>query len=130
MTFHHRDAGEAGIEGQSDLVCAFECIHDMPDPVSVLRTMRKLVKPGGTVLVIDENVGETFGNVGDFAERLFYGFSIALCLPDGMSHQPSVGTGTVMRPATFKKYGRDAGFSAVEILPLEHEMFRFYRLIP
>lgn len=130
VTFHHRDAGDAGIDGQCDLVCAFECVHDMPDPVSVLRTMRRLAKPGGTVLVMDEKVGETFGNVGDFTERLFYGFSITMCLPDGMSHQPSVGTGTVMRPDTFRKYAAEAGFSAVEILPLEHDLFRFYRLIP
>lgn len=130
VTFHHQDAGDAGIDGECDLVCAFECIHDMPDPVSVLRTMRRLVKPGGTVLVMDEAVGEQFGNVGDFAERLFYGFSIGMCLPDGMSHQPSVGTGTVMRPDTFRTYAAEAGFSSVEILPLEHELFRFYRLVP
>lgn len=130
VTFHHRDAADAGIDGQCDLVCAFECIHDMPDPVSVLRTMRRLAKPGGTVLVMDERVGEEFGNVGDFTERLLYGFSIAVCLPDGMSHQPSVGTGTVMRPATFRKYATEAGFSGVEILPLEHDLFRFYRLLP
>jgi len=130
VTFHHRDAADAGIDGQCDLVCAFECVHDMPDPVAVLRTMRRLAKPGGAVIVMDEKVGEEFGNVGDFNERLFYGFSLAMCLPDGMSHQSSAGTGTVMRPSTFRKYGLDAGFSSVEILPLEHDLFRFYRLVP
>ena len=130
IAFHHRDAAEAGINGQCDLVCAFECIHDMPDPVSVLRTMRRLAKPGGTVLVMDERVGDEFGNFGDFAERLFYGFSLACCLPDGMSHQPSVGTGTVMRAPIFTGYAREAGFAAVEVLPLEHDLFRFYRLTP
>jgi SAM-dependent methyltransferase len=130
VTFHHQDAGDGSIDGQFDLVCAFECVHDMPDPVSVLRTMRRLAKPGGTVLVMDERVGEAFGNFGDFTERLFYGFSIAVCLPDGMSHQPSVGTGTVMRSATFERYALDAGFSAVDVLPLEHDLFRFYELIP
>jgi SAM-dependent methyltransferase len=130
VTFHHRDAADAGIDGQCDLVCAFECIHDMPDPVSVLRTMRRLARPGGTVLVMDERVGDDFGKVGDFNERLLYGFSLAVCLPDGMSHQPSVGTGTVMRPATFRKYAVEAGFSSVEILPLKHDLFCFYRLVP
>jgi ubiquinone/menaquinone biosynthesis C-methylase UbiE len=101
----------------------------MPDPVSVLRTMRRLAKPGGTVLVVDERVADQFGNVGDFLERLFYGFSIAVCLPDGMSHQPSAGTGTVMRPSTLKGYAREAGFRDVEVLPLEHDLFNFYRLI-
>jgi SAM-dependent methyltransferase len=130
VAFHHRDAGDAGIDGLCDLVCAFECIHDMPDPVSVLRTMRRLAKPGGTVLVMDERVADVFGTVGDLAERLFYGFSLAVCLPDGMSHQPSVGTGTVMRAPTFRGYALEAGFSAVEVLPLEHDLFQFYRLTP
>ena len=129
VTITHKDAGSTDLEGRYDLVCAFECVHDMPDPVSVLATMRRLVKPGGTVLVMDERVGEEFGAVGDLIERLFYGFSLGVCLPDGMSHPGSVGTGTVMRPGTFRGYCKDAGFSEVEILPLEHDMFRFYRLV-
>ncbi len=33
-----------------------------------------------------------------------------------------------MRPDTFRSYARDAGFASVEILPIEHDLFRFYRL--
>jgi hypothetical protein len=33
-----------------------------------------------------------------------------------------------MRPDTLAAYATDAGFSRVEVLPVEHEMFRFYRL--
>jgi len=130
VAIHHRDAGDGSIGGDYDLVAAFECIHDMSDPVSALATMRRLVKPGGTVLVMDERVGDEFGAIGDFTERLLYGFSLTVCLPDGMSHQPSVGTGTVMRPGTFRKYAKQAGFSGVDILPLEHDLFRFYSLVP
>ncbi len=130
VAIHHRDAGDGTIDGEYDLVAAFECIHDMSDPVSALATMRRLVKPGGTVLVMDERVGDEFGAIGDFAERLFYGFSLTVCLPDGMSHQPSVGTGTVMRPGTFRRYAEQAGFAGVDILPLEHDLFRFYSLVP
>jgi SAM-dependent methyltransferase len=129
VTVHHRDAGEPGVRGEYDLVCAFECIHDVPDPVSVLATMRRLVREGGTVLVMDERVGDDFGAVGDLVERLFYGFSLAVCLPDGMSHSGSAGTGTVMRAGTFRGYAQAAGFSDIEILPLEHDLFRFYRLL-
>ena len=130
VTFNHQDAGDAGINGQFDLVCAFECIHDMPDPVSVLSTMRRLAKPGGTVLVMDERVADNFGDSNDLIERLFYGASLAVCLPDSMSHQPSVATGTVMRTSTFTGYAEAAGFSDVEVLPMEHPMFRFYELTP
>ena len=49
-----------------DLVMALECIHDMPDPVPVLATMRRLAGADGTVIVMDENVGEVF--TGDLVE--------------------------------------------------------------
>ena len=61
-------------------------------------------------------------------ERLLYGYSIVCCLPDGLSTPGSVGTGTVMRPSVLAGYAASAGFSRVEVLPVEHEVFRFYRL--
>jgi 2-polyprenyl-3-methyl-5-hydroxy-6-metoxy-1,4-benzoquinol methylase len=123
------DAATVNPAGGYDLVTAFECIHDLPDPVSVLAAMRALVKPGGTVLVMDERVAERFTAPADEVERLMYGFSILCCLPDGMSRQPSAATGTVMRPATLEKYARAAGFDGIEILPIENDFFRFYKLV-
>jgi 2-polyprenyl-3-methyl-5-hydroxy-6-metoxy-1,4-benzoquinol methylase len=126
VTFHARDARAAS--GRYQLVTAFECIHDMPQPVEVLRTMRELLAEDGAAIVVDERVAERFTAPGDDMERLFYGFSVLCCLPVGMSEQPSAMTGTVMRPATLRRYALEAGFREVEILPVEHDMFRVYRL--
>ncbi len=115
--------------GGYDVVTFFECVHDMPDPVSVLAGARRLVADDGTVVVMDEKVAETFSGSGDEVERLMYGFSLLVCLPDGLSTPGSVGTGTVMRPSTLESYARAAGFSGVEVLPIEHDVFRFYRLL-
>jgi predicted O-methyltransferase YrrM len=129
VTFHLLDAAEAPGEGSYDLVTAFECIHDMPDPVSVLRAMRRLRAEDGTVVVMDENVAHEFTVPGDDVERLMYGYSVFVCLNDGMSTPGSVGTGTVMRPDTFRRYAREAGFADIEILPIDHDLWRFYRLV-
>lgn len=119
----------AAASGAYDVVTAFECLHDMPDPVSVLRAMRSMLAPGGICIVMDERTGEEFQAPADEVERLLYGFSILVCLPDGMSHQPSVATGTVLRPATMRQYAQEAGFADIEVLDeLEHPFFRFYRL--
>ena len=123
------DAASVPTSGDYDLVAAFECIHDLPDPVGVLRSARRMVKPGGTVLVMDERVPEAFTGPGDPVEQLMYGISMLVCLPDGLSHDGSVGTGTVMRPDTLRRYARDAGFADIEVLPIEHDMFRFYQLL-
>lgn len=118
-------------ERQFDTVFAFECIHDMPYPVDVLAAARRSLRAGGAVVVMDEAVGEAFAPPGDEVERLMYGFSLLICLPDGLAHPHSVGTGTVMRPATLRRYAVDAGFADVRILPIEDfGFFRFYELVP
>jgi hypothetical protein len=66
----------------------------------------------------------------DEVERFMYGWSILVCLPGGMSQPPAAGTGTVMRPAVLRTYAEHAGFREVEILPIENDFFRFYRLWP
>ena len=51
VTFRHADAGD--LAGQDvDLALAFECVHDMPDPVSVLRAMRAVLPAGGLTPVL------------------------------------------------------------------------------
>jgi 2-polyprenyl-3-methyl-5-hydroxy-6-metoxy-1,4-benzoquinol methylase len=128
VRFHVRDAGDPDLAGQYDFALAVECIHDMPNPVAVLGAMRRLVGDGGTVLIVDEKVADTFGAIGDDVERFMYGFSILHCLPVGMVDQPSAETGTVIRESTMRRYAEDAGFTSVNVLPIEHDFFRFYRL--
>ncbi|WP_457207528.1 class I SAM-dependent methyltransferase [Nocardioides sp. P5_C9_2] len=128
ITFTHADAGT--LEGAAyDAAFAFECVHDMPRPVEVLAAVRRALDPGAPLVVMDEAVAEEFAPDGDELERLMYGFSLFVCLPDGLSSPPSVGTGTVMRPSTLAAYGRDAGFPSCETLPIEDFGFwRFYLL--
>lgn len=125
--FHWIDASE--IDAQSyDVVLALECVHDMADPVSVLAAMRRIVAPGGSVVVMDERVGESFTGEPDPIEQFMYGFSLVCCLPDGRNAPESVATGTVMRRSTFERYAVEAGFSAVDVLPIDNDFFRFYQL--
>jgi len=57
------------------------------------------------------------------------GLRAMYCLPAGRSEEGSAATGTVMRPETLRTYARAAGFADVEVLGIEHDMFRFYRLV-
>jgi 2-polyprenyl-3-methyl-5-hydroxy-6-metoxy-1,4-benzoquinol methylase len=129
VTFQVRDAAEA-LHGSYQLVIVFEAIHDLSRPVEVLRTMRRLVAADGAVIVVDEKVADEFEAPGDEVERLMYTYSVLCCLPVGMSEQPSAATGTVMRADTLRAYAAEAGFRDVEVLPIEHEVFRLYRLHP
>jgi 2-polyprenyl-3-methyl-5-hydroxy-6-metoxy-1,4-benzoquinol methylase len=128
VAFNHADAAGLG-EARFDAVFAFECVHDMPRPVEVLTAMRQAVFAGGPVVVMDEAVRDGFEAPGDDVEKLMYGFSTLVCLPDGLAHPDSVGTGTVMRPDTLRGYARAAGFDDLVVLPIEEFGFwRFYQL--
>ena len=130
VTFTVRDAADTAGAGAYDAVLAFECIHDMADPVGALRAMRSLAGDGGAVIVMDERVGESFAARNDGTEWFMYGFSVLHCLPVCMAEQPSAATGTVMRPDTLREYAREAGFGDVSILPIENFFYTFYRLLP
>ncbi len=128
---YHRDASDSGLVGQYDLVTAFECVHDMGNPVAALQTMRQLVGKNGSVLIADERVGDSFTAQGNDVEWMMYGWSVLHCLPVGMADGGACycgGTGTVMRTDTLWRYAQAAGFQDIEILPIDNFFFRFYRL--
>ena len=130
VTFHLADGAELAVAEPFDAAFAFECVHDMPRPVTVLDAVRRSMRPDGVVVVMDEAVGEEFRAPADDVDRIMYGYSLFVCLPDGLSTAPSVGTGTVLRPATLRKYALEAGFADVEVLPIDDfGFFRFYRLL-
>jgi hypothetical protein len=80
--------------------------------------------PSGVLFAADTDAS------GRPVERLMYAASVLHCLPVGRTESPSAATGTVMRPGTFTAYATSAGFSSIEIAPIEHDLFRFYHLIP
>lgn len=128
LRFRCQDAA-ALPEETVDVAFAFECVHDMARPIEVLAAIRRSLAPGGSLVVMDEAVADAFAPNGDDLERIMYGFSLFVCLPDGLSSTPSAGTGTVMRPSTLRSYGESAGFTEFEILPVQDFGFwRFYRL--
>ena len=125
VSFVHGDAASPRLRGRYDLVTVFEALHDMSAPVAVLSAARGLLAEGGCVIVADERVADSFSAPGDDVERLYYGFSVLHCLPVGM---PGAGTGAVMRVDTVRSYAEEAGFSGVEVLPIDNDFWRFYRL--
>jgi SAM-dependent methyltransferase len=130
VTFAHRDGADPGLAGRYDLVTILESLHDMSRPVDVLRAVRGMLAEGGSVFVGDELVGDTFTAPADELERFYYGVSVLHCLPVGMVGEDPAGTGTVMRADTVRRYAGEAGFADVEVLPIESDFYRFYRLIP
>jgi ubiquinone/menaquinone biosynthesis C-methylase UbiE len=118
------------MSGRFDLVTIFEGLHDMSRPVDALRAARGMLGRSGSVVIADELVEDEFTAPASDLERYHYGWSVVSCLPAAMGDPHTAATGAVMRAATLRRYAEEAGFSGVEVLALETETWRFYRLTP
>ena len=128
VRFLQRDADE--LEGPYELVVILETLHDLARPADALRAARSALADGGTVLVVDEKVADAFTAPGDDVERMMYGWSVTHCLPTQMVEQPSAALGTVIRAGTVRELADQAGYARVDVLPVDNDFFRLYRLHP
>lgn len=118
------------IDGGADLVCVFEALHDMADPIAVLTMARGLLTAGGALLVVDERVDDAFHAPAGEVERMMYGWSVLHCLPASRAEAPSAALGTVLRRPVVEELAARAGFASADELPIENDFFRFYRFRP
>ena len=109
--FEAADASELAGHGPFDGVLILEALHDMANPVEVLAAARAALAEGGSVVVADEAVADSFVAPGDDIERMMYGWSIIHCLPASMVEQPSAAIGTAIRADTVRELAADAGFA-------------------
>lgn len=132
VRFHFRDAASLTDAGEYELVMSLASIHDFSQPVAALAAMRRMAGAHGAVFIRDPLVQPFAGVEGTLDERFIYSFSVLHCLPVGMVSQPSAGTGAAMTADTLRGYALAAGFSDVQILPIEgaSSTTGHYRLIP
>ncbi len=130
VRFVRADATQLAAHGPYDLILFLETLHDLTRPADALREARAALADGGTVLVVDEKVADTFTAPGDAIERMMYGWSVTHCLPTQMAEQPSAALGTVLRAGTVRELAHQAGFSRADVLPVDNDVFRLYRLYP
>jgi hypothetical protein len=102
----------------------------MAYPVEVLAATRAALAPNGAVLIADERVADAFAAPGDEVERIMYGWSVAHCLPSSRTEPHSAALGPVLRAVTVRELAAAAGFSSVDVLPVENDFFRLYSLRP
>jgi 2-polyprenyl-3-methyl-5-hydroxy-6-metoxy-1,4-benzoquinol methylase len=128
VRFELANAASMDREGPFDLITILEALHDMSNPVEVLRAAREVLAEGGLVLVADEKVADEFTAPGDELDRMMYGWSITHCLPAAMAEQPSAAIGTVIRAPIVHELARAAGFGSSETLDADAGFFQLHVL--
>jgi 2-polyprenyl-3-methyl-5-hydroxy-6-metoxy-1,4-benzoquinol methylase len=110
-TFDVADA--KSYQGTFDLICFFDCLHDMGDPVGIASYAREHLNPGGTVLLVepfalDDRVENLAGNP---MAALLYTASATICTPNSLSQEVGLGLGAQAGEAKLREVFTRAGFS-------------------
>jgi 2-polyprenyl-3-methyl-5-hydroxy-6-metoxy-1,4-benzoquinol methylase len=99
--------------GTYDLICFFDCLHDMGDPVGIARYARERLAPGGTVLLVEPMALDGRGT--NIAENplaaLFYTASATVCTPNSLSQEVGLGLGAQAGEARLRQVFEQAGYS-------------------
>jgi len=82
------------------------------------------------VIVMDEWTDETLATPGDLTQRSFGAASALWCLPQGLVGPDPEPVGTLMRPDVLAALAEQPGYAKTEVLPLDDDVWRFYRLVP
>lgn len=99
------------LTGHYDLVTLFDCVHDMPDPLSALQAVRRGVRDDGWVLMVEPISGDRVEDSLNPVGRLYAAASVFLCLPSGLSAEPRTGLGNQVGPARTLALAQQAGFT-------------------
>jgi len=99
--------------GPFDLICVFDALHDMGDPVGAAQHVRSQLAEGGTWLVVEpmafDSVEENLNPVG----RVFYAGSTRLCTPASLSQEVGLALGAQAGQQRLTEVLNAGGFSHV-----------------
>lgn len=111
--FHVADSGEEQY-GTWDLICFFDALHDMGDPLAAAVRARAALAEGGTVLVVEPFAADRLEDtVGNPIAATYAAASVMLCLPHGLSEGAKLGLGNQSGPSRIEALLREAGFGRV-----------------
>jgi 2-polyprenyl-3-methyl-5-hydroxy-6-metoxy-1,4-benzoquinol methylase len=106
-------AGAKEYPGTYDLICYFDCLHDMGDPVGIATYAREHLDSDGTVLLVEPFAldGRTENIKNNPMAALLYTASTAVCTPNSLSQEVGLGLGAQAGGARLRAVFEEAGFS-------------------
>jgi SAM-dependent methyltransferase len=110
-TFELADA--KSYPGTYDLICFFDCLHDMGDPVGIARYAREHLADDGTILLVEPYAidGRAANIAGNPMAPLLYTASSTICTPNSLSQEVGLGLGAQAGEARLRQVFEEAGFT-------------------
>jgi 2-polyprenyl-3-methyl-5-hydroxy-6-metoxy-1,4-benzoquinol methylase len=132
VTFEQRDLSTFDVDADPeafDFVTTFDAVHDQARPLSLLKGIRRTVKPGGTYLMQDiQGSSHHHENLDHPGGPLLYMISTMHCMTVSLA-QGGEGLGAMWGEEKARELLAEAGFSSVEVHLLEHDPFNAYFVV-
>ena len=96
-----------------DLVCAFDCLHDMGDPVGAAGHVRGTLARDGSWMIVEPYAGDRVEDNLNPVGRIFYTASTTLCVPNSLDQDVGRALGAQAGEAKIAEVVTEGGFSSV-----------------
>lgn len=98
--------------GDFDLICFFDCLHDMGDPVGIARHARWQLTEGGSVMLVEPFAhSDKATNLASPVAKIFYGASTCVCTPSSLSQDGRRAMGAQAGEPAMRAVFDEAGYS-------------------
>jgi SAM-dependent methyltransferase len=96
-----------------DLVCVFDCLHDMGDPVGASSHVLETLAPDGTWMIVEPFAGDSVEANLNPVGRVFYGASTVICTPASLAQEVGLALGAQAGEARLSEVIKTGGFGTV-----------------
>jgi SAM-dependent methyltransferase len=96
-----------------DLVCVFDCLHDMGDPVGASAHVRETLADDGTWMIVEPFAGDSVQENLNPVGRVFYGASTVICTPASLAQEVGLALGAQAGQARLTEVLEEGGFTRV-----------------
>ncbi len=127
VSFEQCSAESIPAEPGFDFVTTFDVIHDLVEPIPVLRRIREVLNPEGTYLMVEPVAGDALAENLHPAGALTYAMSTLHCMTQSLAHG-GAGLGAAWGPRRAEGHCREAGFGEFDRIDVENAFNAFYRV--
>jgi SAM-dependent methyltransferase len=94
-----------------DLVCFFDCLHDMGDPVGAISHVRKTMAKDGTCMLVEPFAGDRLEDNLNPVGRIYYAASTMICTPASLDQEVGLALGAQAGEARLRKVASEGGLT-------------------
>lgn len=96
-----------------DMVCCFDCLHDMGDPVGASEHVHNMLKSDGTFMIVEPMAGDNLSENLNPVGRMYYSASTMICTPGSRAQEVGLALGAQAGEARLREVLTKAGFESV-----------------